>query len=243
MCVHLKMVENLNILLETIMLSGNVLESLSNDIGTRCLKPEIIEKCKEINNLGIANEKWSVVAFDNKGNVHMSTFTSKVRYNAKLKRFAVTYNKTDKTLDYGYFRRNIICVNKAMSIWFLEKTHVITYPNLGNASPEVIKKVCYDETKNENEECDTGYPPINDNILLEMIVFMRNQQFYKTEAVKDRNILKKEIVPRNLILLQEKCHLCNVALYNSIKVSENVITATFQGVLKDYISYIKQCLF
>ena len=129
-----------------------------------------------------------------------------------------------------------------MSIWFLEKTYVITYPDLGNASPEVIKKVGYDETKNENEECDTGYPPINDNILLKMKVFTRDQQFYKTEAVKDRNILKKEIIPRNLILLQEKCHLCNVALSNSIKVSENVITLTFQGVLKD-ISYVKQCLF
>ena len=135
------MVENLNILLETITLSGNVLESLSNDIGTRCLKPETIEKCKEINNLAIANEKWPVVAFDNEDNVHMSVFTSKVHYNAKLKRFAVTYNKTDKTLDYGYFRRYIICVKKAMSIWFLEKTHVITYPDLGNASPEVIKYV------------------------------------------------------------------------------------------------------
>ena len=46
MCEHLKMVENLNMLLETIMLSGNVLESLSNcnDIGTRCLKPETTEK-------------------------------------------------------------------------------------------------------------------------------------------------------------------------------------------------------
>ena len=35
-----------------------------------------------------------------------------------------------------------------------------------------------------------------------MIVFMRDQQFYKSEAVKDRNIFKKEIVPRNLFPLQ-----------------------------------------
>ena len=58
MCEHLKMVENLNTLFpETIMLSENVLESFSNDsgIGTRCLKPETIEKCEEINNLAIAN--------------------------------------------------------------------------------------------------------------------------------------------------------------------------------------------
>ena len=41
------------------MLSENVLQSLSNgsDIWTRCLKPEAIEKCKETNNLAIANEK------------------------------------------------------------------------------------------------------------------------------------------------------------------------------------------
>ena len=58
MCEHLKMVENLNTLFpETIILSENVLESFSNDsgIGKRCLKPETIEKCKEINNLAIAN--------------------------------------------------------------------------------------------------------------------------------------------------------------------------------------------
>ena len=78
----------------------------------------------------------------------MSVFTSKTHYNAKLKRFTVTYNKIDKTLDYGCFTRKIICSHKAMSIWFLEQTHVITHPDLGNASPEVTKKVCYDKTKN-----------------------------------------------------------------------------------------------
>ena len=60
MCEHLKMVEKLITLFpESIILSDNVLESLSNgsDIGTRCLKPETMEKCKEINNLAIANEK------------------------------------------------------------------------------------------------------------------------------------------------------------------------------------------
>ena len=45
------------------------------------------------------------------------------------------------------------------------------------------------------------------------------------------------------IPLQEKCHSCNVTLSNPIKVSENVIFVTFQGVFKDYISCDKQCLF
>ena len=247
MCEHLTMVKNLNTLFpETIVLSENVLEPLSNgsDIGTRSLKPETIEKCKEINKLAIANEKWPVVAFDNEDNVYMSVFTSKVHYNAKLKRFAVTYNRTDKTLDCGYCTRKIICVHKAMSIWFLEQTHVISHPDLGNASFEETKKVCYDETKNESEECNTSYPPINEAILLEMIVFMRDQQFYKSEAVKDRNIFKKEIVPQNLIPLQEKCHFCNATLSNPTKaLCENVIVVIFQGVFKDYISFVKQCLF
>ena len=75
-----------------------------------------------------------------------------------------------------------------------------------------------------------------------MIVFMRDQQFYKSEAVKDCNIFKKEIVPQNLIMLQEKCYLCNATLSNSIKVSENVIVVTFQEVSIDYISYAKWCL-
>ena len=130
-----------------------------------------------------------------------------------------------------------------MSIWFLEQTHVITHPDLGNTSPELTKKVWYDETKNEKEEWNTGYSPINEAILLEMIVFMRDQQFYESEAVNDHNICKKEIVPRNLILLQEKYHFCNATLCNPVKVSENIIVVTFQRVLKDYISYVKQCLF
>ena len=74
----------------------------------------------------------------------MSVFTSKVHHNAKLKRFAVTYNKTDKTLDCG-------CCTRKMSTWFLEQTHVISHLDLGNPSPEETKKVCYDETKKENE--------------------------------------------------------------------------------------------
>ena len=75
-----------------------------------------------------------------------------------------------------------------------------------------------------------------------MIIFMTDQQFYESEAVNDHNICKKEIVPRNLILLQEKYHFCNGTLCNPVKVSENIIV-TFQRVLKDYISYVKQCLF
>ena len=58
--VYLEMVQALNILFpETTMLSDNMLEPLSNDsdIETRCLKPETIEKCKEINNLAMANKK------------------------------------------------------------------------------------------------------------------------------------------------------------------------------------------
>ena len=84
-----------------------------------------------------------------------------------------------------------------MSIWFLEQTQVISHKDLGNPSPEETKKICYDETKNENEECNTGYLSINEATLLEMIVFMRHQQFYESEAVKDRNIFKQEIVPRS----------------------------------------------
>ena len=80
-----------------------------------------------------------------------------------------------------------------MSIWFLEQTHVITHPDLGNTSPELTKKVWYDETKNEKEEWNTGYSPINEAILLEMIVFMRDQQFYESEAVNDHNICKRKL--------------------------------------------------
>ena len=87
----------------------------------------------------------------------MSVFTSKVHHDAKLMCFVVTYNKIDKALDCGCCTRKIMCVHKAMSIWFLEQIHVIIHP------------VCYDETKNENGKCNTGYPPINEAILLEMI--------------------------------------------------------------------------
>ena len=140
-------------------------------------------------------------------------------------------------------RKKIICVHKVMTIWFLEQIQVISHPDLGNPSPEEMKKLCYDETEDEREECNTGYPPINEAIFLEMILFMRDQQFYKSAAIKGRNIVKQEIVPRNLIPLKEKCNLCHATLSNPIKVSENVIVVTFQGVFKDYISYVKQCLF
>ena len=61
---------------------------------------------------------------------------------------------------------------------------------MGNASPEITKKVYYDETKNENEKCNTVYPPIDKAILHEVIVFMRDQQFCKSETVKITIYLK-----------------------------------------------------
>ena len=106
----------------------------------------------------------------------MSVFTSKVHYNAKLKRFVVSYNKTDKILNCGCCTRKIVCVQKAMFIWFLEQTHVITHLDLGSASPQVTKKEknikeknIKDKAKIKNEECNTGYPPINESILLEIM--------------------------------------------------------------------------
>ena len=53
----------------------------------------------------------------------------------------MTYNKTGKTLDCGCCMRKIICEHKAMSIWFLEQTQVISHPDLGKPSPEETKKV------------------------------------------------------------------------------------------------------
>ena len=101
----------------------------------------------------------------------MSVFTSKVHYNAKLKRFVVSYNKTDNILNCGCCTRKIVCVQKAMFIWFLEQTHVITHLDLGSASPQVTKKEknIKDKAKIKNEECNTGYPPINESILLEVM--------------------------------------------------------------------------
>ena len=72
---------------------------------------------------------------------------------------------------------------------------------------------------------------------------MRDQQFYKSEAVKDRNIFKKEIVLRNLILLQEKCHFCNATLSNPIKVSENVIVALFKEFSKIILVMLNSAYF
>ena len=85
----------------------------------------------------------------------------------------------------GCCTEKTIYVHKVITIWFLEETQVINHPDLSNAPPEVTKKACYDKTKNKNEECNTGYPQINEAILLEMIVFMRDQQFHKSEVVKD----------------------------------------------------------
>ena len=63
-----------------------------------------------------------------------------------------------------------------MFIWFLEQTHVITHLDLGSASPQVTKKEknikeknIKDKAKIKNEECNTGYPPINESILLEIM--------------------------------------------------------------------------
>ena len=101
-CEHLKMVDGLNTYFpEHVLLNETVLETLGEDNGTglKCLKEETIVKCKQLNNLSKASGKIPVASFDNDEYIHMSVFTSKVHYSARLKRFIVTYHKFEKTLE------------------------------------------------------------------------------------------------------------------------------------------------
>ena len=102
MCEHLKIVDGLNTYFpEHGLLNETVLETLGEDnsTGLKCLKEETIVKCKQLNNLSKASGKIPVAAFDNDEYIHISAFTSKVHNSARLKRFIVTYHKSEKTLD------------------------------------------------------------------------------------------------------------------------------------------------
>ena len=101
MCEHLKMVDGLNTYFpEHVLLNATVLKTLGEDNGTglKCLKEETISKCKQLNNLSKAFGKIPVAAFNNDDYIHMSVFTSKVHYNARLKRFIVTFTNLKRHL-------------------------------------------------------------------------------------------------------------------------------------------------
>ena len=144
MCEHLKMVDGLNTYFpEHVLLNETMLETLGEDNGTglKCLKEETIVKCKQLNNLSKASGKIPVAAFDNDEYIHISVFTSKVHYSARLKRFIVTYHKFEKTLDCQCCSRKITCIHKGMAIWYLTPCNMIIGNPLHEFSEETEHSV------------------------------------------------------------------------------------------------------
>ena len=74
------------------------------------------------------------------GNVkHFSIFSEKIHCNAKLSRFAVSYNSKLGTLDCGCCLRKVTCTHKAMCIWYLSQYEKLTnkdLPGLKENTPE-----------------------------------------------------------------------------------------------------------
>ena len=71
--------------------------------------------------------------------------------------------------------------------------------------------------------------------------YIRCHQSYKKQNLKEHSTLNKKLIPSNLDSIIENCHICHLALSKPIKVSKNFKIVTFQGIYKDYNSYVKQC--
>ena len=67
---------------------------------------------------------------------HFSIFSEKIHYNAKLSRFAVSYNSKLGTLDCGCCLRKVTCTHNAMCIWYLSQ-----YEKLTNKDLPVSKRI------------------------------------------------------------------------------------------------------
>ena len=168
----------------------------------------------------------------------MSVFTSKVHYSARLKRFIVTYHKFENTLlDCQCCSRKITCIHKGMAIWYLTQCNMIS----GNPLHELPEETEHSHSDSDREWTENLYPPRDEKALIIMMNYIRYHQSYKKQNLKEHNTFNKKHVPTNLVPIIENCHICHLELSKPIKVSENVVTVTFQGIYKDYNSYLKQC--
>ena len=202
----------------------------------RIMVKETTAKCKQLNSLSKASSEIPVAAFDNDEYIHMSVFTSKVHCSARLKRFIATHQKFEKTLHCQCCSKKITCIHKGMAIWYLTQCNMIS----GNPLHELSEETEHSHSDSDREWTENLYPPRDEKALIIMMNYIRYHQSYKKQNLKEHSTFNKKHVPTNLVPIIENCHICHLALSKPIKVSENVKIVTFQGIYKDYNSYVKQ---
>ena len=110
----------------------------------------------------------------------------------------------------------------------------------GNPLHELSEETEHSHSDSDREWTENLYPPRDEKALIIMMNYIRYHQSYKKQNLKEHNTFNKKHVPTNLVPIIENCHICHLALSKPIKVSENVKIVTFQGIYKDYNSYVKQ---
>ena len=166
-CDHLKTVTaDQTLFPDPVFLSDNIIDEI------RVLKYETIVKCKELYEKASLRNKNAVVCFDDGQYKHLSVISNKIHYNAKLRRFIVSYNQKSGTLDCGCCSRKQTCVHKAMPIWFLQQNEMLTELNFKNSN-NILPLPTNDEYCGTSGKC---YPPQDQEKLMIMLKYIQNKE-------------------------------------------------------------------
>jgi len=132
LCEHLRTVSENSLHPSVVNLTSNDIESCANnEISeiSHVLKEDTIQKCKSLINSVTASSHNSIVPWIFPNYIHLSVFSDKRHYNARLNRFVVNYCKVSGQFDCGCCTRKVICVHKAISLCFLLKENLLADRN------------------------------------------------------------------------------------------------------------------
>ena len=242
MCAHLNKVNLSDTFFpEDVVLDEEILYSLGceNDDGEKILNSSTIQQCIELNNLAISNDISPVVVFDNNRYTHLSIYSNKVHYNAKLKRYVVTCDNNSGSLDCGCCIRKVNCVHKSMALWLMKQTDRLPSINDTNRL-----EPSFDGKQSETADLNVPsflYPPVDQSSLESMIRYIHKKKKYDGHQLQHFRIFNKSLLPGKFVPIETMCHLCKQRLSKSILVSKQVKVFTLQGLLDGYESYVKKC--
>ena len=205
----------------------------------KIIKPETAEKCIEILSQASSVSSKPIVKWVFPNYIHLSVFSDKVHYNAKLGRFVVIYNRENGQFDCGCCQRNVICKHKALALFYLKICRLLT-ENIRNTSSSEIDVECNQGKPIEPKR--SFYPPKScQETLDKMCKYILQNKKYSRVDIENSKTFNLEKIPRNFIPFETHCHFCQAVLGPACLVSSKARIISLSGIHVGFSSYVKQC--
>ena len=82
---------------------------------------------------------------------------------------------------------------------------------------------------------------MDEELLLRVIKYLHNFKKYDIDLLGTFKIFEKSKIPSNIKPEKSLCIDCQTPLSNPVKVCENMLVLTMQGMVTGFKSYVKKC--